>query len=95
MEEIRSGTSPSAGTGSSAPIGNVSQRAHQAIDKATDAAGRTAKWLGQKQQSLKESQQKLMQDTSAYVSANPLKAVGIAAAAGLVLSRLLFGRKHH
>ena len=39
-------------------------------------------------ESLSATQKKLTADACAYVSANPLKAVGIAAVTGFLLSRL-------
>ena len=83
------------GAASATPmVGNLSQRAHDAIDKATGQAERTAEWLGKKQEAVKNSQQQLIEDASAYVAANPLKVIGIAVGAGLLLSMLFGGRKH-
>jgi ElaB/YqjD/DUF883 family membrane-anchored ribosome-binding protein len=61
--------------------------AHRAVDKASDAAAPTAEWLQEQGDSLNATQKKLMADTCSYVSANPLKSVGIAVVAGFVLSR--------
>jgi ElaB/YqjD/DUF883 family membrane-anchored ribosome-binding protein len=70
-------------------IERVAAYAHQAVDKAADVASPAADWIGAKGTDLKATQQKLMDDTCAYVKANPLKAVGIALVAGFVLSRIL------
>jgi ElaB/YqjD/DUF883 family membrane-anchored ribosome-binding protein len=92
--ESGNGAAPATAT-TPAMVGNISQRAHEAIDKATSHAERTADWLGQKQQAVKDSQKQLVEDASAYISANPLKAIGIALGAGLILSKLLFGGRRH
>lgn len=62
--------------------------AHQVVDRMTGAAAPTAEWLAAKGESLNVAQKKLVSDTRGYVSANPLKSVGIAVAAGFLLSRL-------
>ena len=63
--------------------------AHQAVDKAAGAAAPTADWLTEQGESLNATQKKLVADTCSYVSANPLKAVGIAVVAGFLLSRII------
>ena len=63
--------------------------AHQAVDKAAGAAAPTAEWLASQAETLDATQKKLVADACNYISANPLKAVGIALAAGFVLSRAL------
>ena len=62
--------------------------AHQAVDKAAGAAAPTVDWLNEQGASINASQKQLVADTRVYVSANPLKAVGIAALAGFVLGYL-------
>ena len=70
-------------------IERVAAYAHQAVDKAADVATPAADWIGAQGKDLKATQQKLMDDTCAYVKANPLKSVGIALVAGFLLSRVL------
>lgn len=70
-------------------IDRVAAMAHQAVDKAADAAAPTADWLTEHGENLKATQKKLVADTCSYVSANPLKALGIAVAAGFLLSRII------
>jgi ElaB/YqjD/DUF883 family membrane-anchored ribosome-binding protein len=70
-------------------IDRVAAMAHQAVDKAAGAAAPTADWLAEHGESLKASQKKLVSDTCTYVSANPLKAVAIAAVAGFLISRFV------
>jgi len=70
-------------------IDRVAAMAHQAVDKAAGAAAPTADWLTEQGESLNTTQKKLVADTCGYVSANPLKAVGIAVVAGFLLSRFI------
>ncbi len=70
-------------------IDRVAGMAHQAVDKAASAAAPAADWLGEQGESLTAAQKKLMDDTCSYVSANPLKSVGIALVAGILLSRII------
>ncbi len=70
-------------------IDRAAAMAHQAVDSAAGAAAPTAEWLAGQGESLKAAQKKLMDDTCSYVSANPLKSVGIAVVAGFVLSRII------
>ncbi len=70
-------------------ISRVAESAHQAVDKAVGLAEPTAEWLNQKSENLKVTHEKLLSDAREYVSVNPLKAVAIAAVAGLLIGRLL------
>ena len=62
--------------------------AHKAVDKAAGAASKKADWLAERGESLNATQKKLTEEACSFVSANPLKAVGIAAVTGFLLSRL-------
>jgi ElaB/YqjD/DUF883 family membrane-anchored ribosome-binding protein len=62
--------------------------AHQAVDRMAGAAVPTAEWLAAKGESLNATQKKMVNETRSYVSANPLKSVGIAVAVGFLISRL-------
>jgi ElaB/YqjD/DUF883 family membrane-anchored ribosome-binding protein len=70
-------------------IDRVVAMAHQAVDKATGAVAPTADWLSEQGESINATQKKLVADTCSYVSANPLKALGIAVVAGFLLSRVI------
>lgn len=70
-------------------IDRVAAMAHQAVDSAAGAAAPTADWLVEKGENLNATQKMLVADARSYVSANPLKSVGIALAAGFVLSRII------
>jgi len=70
-------------------IDQVAAMAHQAVDKAAGVAAPTVDWLTEQGKSINASQKQLVADTRSYVSANPLKAVGMAMVAGFVLGRLI------
>lgn len=70
-------------------IDKVAAMAHQAVDNATGAAAPTAEWLAEQGGNINAAQKKLVADTCSYVSANPLKALGIAVVAGFLLSRII------
>lgn len=70
-------------------IDQMAAMAHHAVDRAAGAAAPTAEWLAEQGESLNAAQKSLVGDTCSYVSANPLKAVGIAVVAGFLLSRIL------
>jgi ElaB/YqjD/DUF883 family membrane-anchored ribosome-binding protein len=70
-------------------IERVAGMAHEAVDSAAGAAAPAARWLGEQGGSLNATQKKLLADTSSFVSAHPLKSVGIAALAGFLVSRML------
>ena len=70
----------------------VSHSAHEAYDKIADATSQAAEALGEKGEQLKNAEQQLMEDCRVYVRDNPITSVGIAVAAGFLLSRVLSGR---
>lgn len=70
-------------------IERVAAKAHQAVDKAVVTAGPAADWLVAQGESLNAAQKKLVENSSTYVSAHPLKAVGMALAVGFLISRIL------
>ena len=62
--------------------------AHQAVDKIASAASQAAETLGMKGAQLKNAQVRAMEQCRGYVRENPVTALGIAIAAGYLLSRL-------
>ena len=66
--------------------------AHQAVDKIASAAGQAAETLGVKGEQLKKIQAQAMEQCRGYVRENPVTSLGIAIAAGFLLSRLLSSR---
>ncbi|MGZ8239507.1 MAG: DUF883 domain-containing protein [Methylobacter sp.] len=66
--------------------------AHEAVDKVAGATNEAAEALGKKGEQLKNAEQQLLEECSIYVRDNAITSVGIAVAAGFLLSRVLSGR---
>ena len=73
-------------------IDKASNSAHEAVDKIASATNKAAEALGEKGEQLKNAEQQLVDNCRTYVRENPIASLGIAAAAGFLLSRLLSGR---
>lgn len=73
-------------------LDKASKSAHEAFDKIADASNHAADALGEKGRQLKNTEQELMDNCCGYVRNNPITSLGIAAAAGFLLSRLLSSR---
>ncbi|MDD1641939.1 MAG: DUF883 domain-containing protein [Methylococcaceae bacterium] len=73
-------------------IDNASKSAHEAVDKIASATNQAAETLSEKGEQLKNAEQQLMENCRGYVRDNPITSLGIAVAAGFLLSRLLSGR---
>jgi ElaB/YqjD/DUF883 family membrane-anchored ribosome-binding protein len=69
-------------------IDKVASTAHEAVDRLAGATGQAAATLGEKGQQLKNAEQRLMENARGYTRDNPMVSLGIAVAAGFVLSRL-------
>lgn len=70
-------------------VDSLSAGAHQGFDKALVVASQAAETFEAKRAELKVAQEKLIGISRGYVQQNPLTSLGIAAAVGYVLSRLL------
>ena len=73
-------------------VDRIASGAHQAVDKIAIAAGQAAETLGVKGDQLKNAQVQAMEQCRGYVRDNPVTALGIAIAAGFLLSRLWSSR---
>ena len=73
-------------------IDKAANSANEAIDKAASATNQATEELGKKGEQLKNAEQQLIEECCVYVRDNPITSVGIAVAAGFVLSRLVSGR---
>jgi len=62
------------------------------VDKVADASHQAAENLEHKSEQLKHCEQRLLRNCQAYVRENPISSIGIAVAAGFLLSRLLNNR---
>lgn len=69
-------------------VDRIASRAHRAVDKIAGAAGQAAETLGVKGEQLKNTQVRAMEQCRSYVREKPVTALGIAVAAGFLLSRL-------
>ena len=70
-------------------IDKVAAMAHEAVDKAAGAANQTTDKITARSESLNAAQKQLVADTCSYVSAHPLKSVGLAVLAGFLLARIV------
>jgi ElaB/YqjD/DUF883 family membrane-anchored ribosome-binding protein len=73
-------------------IETVSKFAHEAGDKIADATSQAAEALGEKGNQIRNAEQRLMKHCRGYVCDHPVTSLGIAAATGFLLSRLLSRR---
>lgn len=69
-------------------LNKATARAHGAVDQVADAAAPAAQWLEEQGESLSMSGEKLVDNTCRYVAAHPLQSLGLALAAGYLISRL-------
>jgi len=70
-------------------IDRTTAMAHQVVDKVAGAAAPAAAWLSEQGEHLNDTQKKLVGDTCSYVAANPLKSIGLALVAGMLLGRVI------
>lgn len=70
-------------------VERVASGAHQVVDRVAGVATRAAETLGVKGEQLKSAEKKLMEGAREYVNQHPVASLGIAMAAGYLLSRLL------
>jgi len=70
----------------------ASNIAHEAVDKVTNAAHEAEHVIHEKGAQLKHAEEEMVENCRSYVRDNPITSLGIAAAAGFLLSRLLSGR---
>jgi len=70
-------------------VDTASDSAHETVDK---IAGAAKEAFGENEEQLNAAKQKMLNDFRDYIHDNPITSVGIAVAAGFVLSRLLISR---
>lgn len=73
-------------------IENLRSGAHKAVDSAGDVATHAAGALGVKGDQLQEKGKLIVERTGVYVREHPMASLGMAVAAGYILSRLLSSR---
>ena len=69
-------------------LNKAAARARGAIDQVADAAAPGAQWLEEQGEALTAKGEKFMDSASKYVAAHPLQSLGLAVAAGFLISRL-------
>lgn len=66
--------------------------AHEAVDKIANATNQAEEALSDKGEQLRNAEKQLMDNCRSYIHDNPVTSLGIAVAAGFILSRLLSSR---
>lgn len=69
-------------------LNKATARAHGAVDQVADAAAPAAQWLEEQGETLTNSGEKLVDSTRKYIAAHPLQSLGLALAAGYLISRI-------
>ena len=69
-------------------VDQAASSAHAAIDKAVSAADFASAWLSERGDKVKTAPNELLEKSTDYVAAHPVKALVIALVAGVVLSKL-------
>jgi len=73
-------------------VDKAASSAHEAVDKIASATNQASEALSEKANQLKNTEHQLVENCRTYVRDNPITSLGIAVAAGFLLSRLLSGR---
>ena len=73
-------------------IDRLSQGAHSAVDRAASMASSMTDRVGQKGEELMEMKDNWVEGAADYVREHPIAALGIAAAAGYILSMIMRSR---
>jgi ElaB/YqjD/DUF883 family membrane-anchored ribosome-binding protein len=92
MEATRKSNNSDAVAGIGPVVDRVAASAHEAVDKAAHAATAAARVLDKKGAELKTLQSRYLDTCREQVRDNPLAAVGIAVAAGFLISLLISRR---
>ena len=71
------------------PVERMATIAQDAAARASTATAQATDWLTEQGDRIAAPSKKLMADTSKYVSENPLKSLGIAVVAALLVGRLM------
>jgi ElaB/YqjD/DUF883 family membrane-anchored ribosome-binding protein len=73
-------------------VDKVSNFAHEAVDTLASVSNQAADNFDEKSQALKDVEQRLVKECQVYIRDNPVTSLGIAVAAGFLLSRVLSSR---
>lgn len=72
-------------------VDKLTGAAHETVERVSSVASQAAERMNVKSDELHSMQGRLTEECRAYVRAHPMKALGYAAAAGFILTRLLRG----
>lgn len=70
-------------------VDRAARGVHDTVDRLADVAGRATESFGEHGEKLTEQKERLMAQTRTYVQTHPVATIGIAVAAGFLLSRIL------
>ena len=84
-----SGRSSALSENAAATVDKIATGAHQAVDRIASAAASAATQFGEKGDEMLETKDRLVESAREYVRNNPMAALGIALAAGFVISRIM------
>lgn len=70
-------------------IDRAAEYAHRTVDKAVTGVTPAAEWIEGQADSFTAAQQKLVNSTRSYVTTNPLVSLGMAIAAGFLISHIV------
>ncbi len=70
-------------------IDRAAEYAHRTVDRTVAGATPAAEWLDEQATALNATQKKFVSSTRDYVAANPLVSLGMAIAAGFLISRIV------
>lgn len=76
-------------------VDRAARGAHDTVDKLAEKASRAASTLGDKGEQLGEQKDRIVAKTRTYVETHPVASIGIAVAAGFLLSRILRSDSHY
>lgn len=76
-------------------VDRAASGAHETVDHLADMASRAAETAEQKSAEFKEMQAKFMESATEYVQTHPMASLGIAIAAGFLLSKMMSSGTHH
>lgn len=73
-------------------VRRAANAAHEGVDRAAEYAAHTAERLSTKRSQVKDKEEEWVAKVTDYVQQNPMTALGIAAAGGFLISRILSNR---
>jgi ElaB/YqjD/DUF883 family membrane-anchored ribosome-binding protein len=69
-------------------LNKATAHVHGAVNRVSDAAAPAAQWLEERREALSTTGEKLIDSAGKYVAAHPLQSLGLALAAGYLISLL-------